>query len=245
VEVEHNRMKILGLLGGMSWESTVVYYRWINEYVGTRLGGLHSARIVLYSVDFAELEAMQSAGRWDEAGEVLAEAAGKLEAAGAEIMVLCTNTMHVVAPRLAGAVSAPWIHIADATGTALNGAGFRRVGLLGTRYTMEGGFYRDRLADRYGLDVLVPDQADRRIVHDVIYDELCRGRVNSASTKHYQRIVDTLGARGAEAVILGCTEIGMLLSGENSSLPVFDTARIHAERAAAVALGLETLPEGC
>jgi aspartate racemase len=236
-------MKTLGLLGGMSWESTLAYYRWINEYVSARLGGLHSARIVLYSVDFAEVEALQSAGRWQEAGEVLAEAAGKLESAGAEIMVLCTNTMHVVAPRLAEAVSAPWIHIADATGSALTDAGFRRVGLLGTRYTMEGGFYRDRLADRYGLDVLVPEEADRQIVHDVIYDELCLGRVESASRKHYQRSVDSLGARGAEAVILGCTEIGMLLSAKNSSLPVFDTARIHAERAAAVALGLESLPE--
>lgn len=237
-------MKTLGLLGGMSWESTLGYYRWINEYVSAHLGGLHSARIVLYSVDFAEVEALQAAGRWQEAGEVLAEAAGKLESAGAEIMVLCTNTMHVVAPRLAEAVSAPWVHIADATGSALTDAGFRRVGLLGTRYTMEGGFYRDRLADRYGLDVLVPEQPDRQIVHDVIYDELCVGRAESASRKHYQRIVDSLGTRGAEAVILGCTEIGMLLSEENSSLPVFDTARIHAERAAAVALGLETLPEG-
>jgi len=235
-------MQTLGLVGGMSWESTASYYAWINRFVAARLGGLHSARLVLFSVDFAQVEAMQDGGRWDEAAGVLADAARRLTAAGAEILVLCTNTMHVLAPELASAVSAPWIHIADATADAVRVEGARRVGLLGTRYTMDGDFYRGRLSDRHGLDVLVPGEADRALVNDVIYDELCRGRVEAASRAAFRRIVDDLAARGAEGVILGCTEIGLLLDDGDASVPLFDTARIHAERAAAVALGLAGLP---
>jgi aspartate racemase len=235
-------MRTLGLVGGMSWESTASYYAWINRFVGDQLGGLHSARLVLFSVDFAQVEAMQDGGRWDEAAGVLADAARRLTAAGAEILVLCTNTMHVLAPELASAVSAPWIHIADATADAVRSEGVRRVGLLGTRYTMDGDFYRGRLSEKHGLDVLVPGEADRALVNDVIYDELCRGRVEPGSREAFRRIVDDLAARGAEGVILGCTEIGLLLDDGDASVPLFDTARIHAERAAAVALGLAGLP---
>jgi len=235
-------MRTLGLVGGMSWESTASYYAWINRFVAAQLGGLHSARLVLFSVDFAQVEAMQDGGRWDEAAGVLADAARRLAAAGAEILVLCTNTMHVVAPELASAVSAPWIHIADATADAVRVEGARRVGLLGTRYTMDGDFYRGRLSDRHGLDVLVPSEADRALVNEVIYEQLCRGRVEAASREAFRRIVDDLASRGAEGVILGCTEIGLLLDEGDASVPLFDTARIHAERAAAVALGLAGLP---
>lgn len=236
------QMRTLGLVGGMSWESTASYYAWINRFVAAQLGGLHSARLVLSSVDFAQVEAMQEGGRWDEAAGVLADAARRLTAAGAEILVLCTNTMHVVMPQLRSAVSTPWVHIADATADAVRAAGVRRVGLLGTRYTMDGDFYRGRLADRHGLEVLVPGRADRVLVNEVIYDELCRGRVEVSSRDAFRRIIGELAGCGAQGVILGCTEIGLLLTEADTALPLFDTARIHAERAAAVALGLAGLP---
>ena len=233
-------MKTLGLIGGMSWESTASYYAWINRYVAERLGGLHSAQLLLYSVDFAPLEAMQAEGRWAEAGQVLADAGRRLEAAGAELLVLCTNTMHVVAHAMESAVSIPLLHIADPTAVAIREAGLSRVGLLGTRYTMEADFYRGRLQGVHGLEVLVPDAGDRRLVHRVIYEELCLGRIEAGSRAAYQRVVNGLAERGAQGVILGCTEIGLLLSGPDASVPLFDTARLHAEAAAAFSLGGES-----
>ncbi len=229
-------MKTLGLIGGMSWESTASYYAWINRHVADRLGGLHSARLILYSVDFAPLEAMQAQDRWEEAGELLADAGRRLEAAGAELLVLCTNTMHVVADAIEAAVSLPLLHIADPTGAAIRQAGLSCVGLLGTRYTMEADFYRGRLEDVHGLEVVVPEPAERALVHRVIYEELCRGRIEDESRRAYRRVVDALVGRGAEGVVLGCTEIGLLLPESDGAVPLFDTARLHAEAAAALAL---------
>lgn len=229
-------MKTVGLIGGMSWESTVPYYRIINRAVGEALGGLHSAKIVLLSVDFQEIEERQHAGRWAEAGEVLAAAGRALERAGADFLVLCTNTMHKVAPQLEAAVRIPLLHIADATATRVNEAGARRVGLLGTRFTMEEDFYRGRLERNHGLEILVPGPEQREEVHRVIYEELCRGLIRDESRREYQRIVGDLVARGAEGVILGCTEIGLLLGPQDAEAPLFDTARIHAEEAARYSL---------
>lgn len=229
-------MKILGLLGGMSWESTQLYYRLVNERVKQRLGGLHSAKLVLYSVDFHEIEALQRAGEWDRAGEVLAEAAKSLGAAGAQALVLCTNTMHKVAGAIEAAAPMPLLHIADPTGDALRAAGVTRVGLLGTRFTMEQAFYVDRLRTRHGLDVLVPPADDRELVHRVIYDELCLGQVNDASREAYRAVMQRLVARGAQAVILGCTEITMLVGDADASVPLFDTTALHARHAADWAL---------
>lgn len=232
-------MKTLGLLGGMSWESTVPYYRQINEAVKARLGGLHSARLVLYSVDFHDVERLQHAGDWEAAGAMLANAARALERAGAEIIVLCTNTMHRVAPAIERAVALPLLHIADPTAEAIKAAGLRAVGLLGTRFTMEQDFYRERLRDRHGLGVLVPDAADREIVHRIIYEELCLGITQEASRAEYRRIMASLAARGAQAIILGCTEITLLVSAADAEVPLFDTTALHAQAAAAHAL------EGC
>jgi aspartate racemase len=229
-------MKRIGLLGGMSWESSIEYYRLVNELVAARLGGLHSADCVLRSVDFAPVEVLQREGRWDEAGALLAAEARSLEAAGAELLVLCTNTMHKLADEVAGAVSIPFVHIADTTAEAVRAAGLRAVGLLATGYTMEQDFYVGRLRDRHGLDVRVPDADDRRVVHDVIYDELCRGRVEDASREEYRRIIGALVEGGAEAILLGCTEIDLLVGEEDSPVPMFDTTRIHAERAVELAL---------
>lgn len=229
-------MKTIGLIGGMSWESTVPCYREINELVRLRLGGLHSARIVLFSVDFHDVELLQRAGAWDEAGRDLAKAARSVEAAGADFLVLCTNTMHKVAPAIEAAVSIPLLHIADATAAAVKGEGVRTVGLLGTRFTMEEDFYRGRLESRHGLEVLVPERDDRDLVHRVIYEELCVGVVSEASRERYRGVIRRLAARGAGGVILGCTEIAMLVSPEDSPVPVFDTTRLHA--AAAVDLAL-------
>lgn len=229
-------MKIIGLIGGMSWESTVPYYRLINETIRERLGGLHSAQLVLYSVDFHEVERLQHAGDWQAAGALLAGAARALEAAGADFLVLCTNTMHKVAAAIEAAVAIPLVHIADATATAVRQAGLRSVGLLGTRFTMEQAFYRDRLRELHGLDVLVPAPEDREIVHRVIYDELCLGRINAASREEYRRIIAELVARGAQAIILGCTEISLLVTAQDSAVPLFDTTSIHARRAAEEAL---------
>jgi aspartate racemase len=229
-------MKTIGLIGGMSWESTVPYYRQVNEGIKARLGGLHSAKVVLYSVDFHEIEQLQRDGDWDAAGELLAEAAQRLQAAGADLLVLCTNTMHKVAPQMEAAVSIPLLHIADATAAAITAAGHRTVGLLGTRFTMEQDFYRQRLQDRHGLQVLVPEAEDRTLVHDVIYDELCRGVIRDASRDAYRRIMDDLVARGAEAIILGCTEIGLLVGEQDARVPLFDTTALHANAAVEAAL---------
>jgi aspartate racemase len=229
-------MKTIGLLGGMSWESTVPYYQTINRVVGERLGGLHSARILLYSVEFQEIEELQHAGRWDEAGQILAEAARTLEAGGAEFLVICTNTMHKLVPQIEAAITMPVLHIADATAEAIAAAGLIRVGLLGTRFTMEEDFYRERIEDRHGLDVVIPEPADREIVHRVIYDELCLGQVQEASRAEFARIVAALVEEGCQGVILGCTEIGLLLRQSDSPVPLFDTAEIHATRAALQAL---------
>ncbi|WP_097983682.1 aspartate/glutamate racemase family protein [Streptomyces sp. f150] len=228
-------MRTIGLIGGMSWESTAEYYRLINEYTRDRLGGLHSARCVLYSVDFAEIERLQTEGRWEEAGEVLADAARAVQSAGADMVLICTNTMHKVADTVAAAVSVPLLHLADATADAVRAAGVRKVGLLGTAFTMEQDFYRGRLRDR-GLDVRVPDAAGRALVHEVIYGELCLGEVRAASREAYREIIRGLVADGAEGVILGCTEIELLIGPEDSPVPVFPTARLHALAAVDAAL---------
>jgi aspartate racemase len=230
-------VKTIGLLGGMSWESTALYYREINEEVKRRLGGLHSAKLLLASVDFHEVERLQHAGEWDEAGRLLGGLARSLEGAGADFLVLCTNTMHRVAPAIEAAVGIPLLHIADPTGEEIRSAGVARIGLLGTRFTMEQDFYRDRLRERHGLDVLVPAGEERELVHRVIYDELCVGRVEDASREAYRQVIAGLVDRGARAVILGCTEITMLVGPNDSAVPLFDTTALHARRAAAIAVG--------
>ncbi|MBI4751331.1 MAG: aspartate/glutamate racemase family protein [Acidobacteria bacterium] len=229
-------MKTIGLIGGMSWESTALYYKLINQGVATQLGGLHSAKILLYSVDFAEIEALQREGNWDVAGQLLAQAAQKLATGGADFIVLCTNTMHKVGNWIETASSLPLLHIADATAERLLADGICRVGLLGTRYTMEQDFYRGRLADRYGLEVLVPAQPDRDIIHRVIYDELCHGIIRPESKAEYCRIIQTLIDQGAQGIIFGCTEIGMLVTASDVATSVYDTTQIHAEQAVYLAL---------
>jgi aspartate racemase len=235
-------MKRIGLLGGMSWESSAVYYRMINEIVRDRLGGLHSADCVLRSVDFAEIEQLQRAGAWAQAGERLADEAAALVAGGAELLVLCTNTMHKVAGAISDAIAIPLVHIADATAEAVRSQGISRVGLLATAYTMEQDFYVGRLRDRHGLEVLVPNEQDRRTVHRVIYDELCVGVVREGSRNEYRRIMQRLSGTGAEAILFGCTEIDLLVGPDDSPVPVFDTTRLHAERAVELALASETAP---
>ena len=230
-------MKTIGLIGGMSWESTQTYYRQINEAVKNRLGGLHSAKCVLYSVDFHEIERLQHLGDWDAAGAMLAAAARSLEAAGAEFLVLCTNTMHKVASFIEAAVQIPLLHISDPTADAINKAGLQSVGLLGTKFTMEQAFYRDRLALRHGVQVLIPSANEREIIHRVIYEELCLGIISQSSKAEYQSIVSNLAAQGAQAVVLGCTEISLLLQQQDSAIPLFDTAAIHACAAVDRALG--------
>lgn len=229
-------MRRIGLLGGMSWESTIEYYRLVNELVMERLGGLHSADCLLRSVDFAEIEVLQRENRWAEAGARLAREAQDLEAAGAELLVLCTNTMHKVAAEIELATTIPFVHIADTTAAAVVGDGLDRVGLLATGYTMEQDFYTGRLRDTHGLDVLVPGAADRRIVHDVIYDELCKGVIKDDSRDEYRRIMADLADRGAQGILLGCTEIDLLVGAQDSPVPVYDTTRLHAERAVTLAL---------
>jgi aspartate racemase len=230
-------MKTLGLIGGMSWESTIPYYRTINETVRERLGGLHSAKIVLYSVDFHEVEQLQRAGRWNAAGELLVAPAAALERAGAQCLVLCTNTMHKVAQAIEAAVGIPLLHIADATAAEIGRAGIRAVGLLGTRFTMEQDFYKDRLVHEYGIRVRVPDAEGRGLVHRVIYEELCLGRVLDASRAALAQVMARLVDDGAGAIILGCTELTLLVRPTDVSVPVFDTTSIHARRAAEWALG--------
>lgn len=220
----------------MSWESTIPYYRHINEAVKAHLGGLHSARVILFSVDFHDIEQLQHAGKWDEAGIVLASAANALERAGADFIVVCTNTMHKVAPAIEAAVRIPLLHIADPTAQAIKRAGLHTVGLLGTRFTMEQAFYRDRLQHDHGINVLVPAAADREAVHRIIYDELCLGQVRDASRDVYRAVIARLVAQGAQAVILGCTEISLLVGADDAAVPLFDTTAIHAHAAADHAL---------
>jgi len=228
--------KIIGLLGGMSWESSAEYYRIINQAVRARLGGLASARCLMWSFDFAEIEALQHAGKWDEATALLIEAARRLERGGADFALICTNTMHRMADAVQAAVAIPLLHIADPTAERIKARGFRRVGLLGTAFTMEQDFYKGRLAARHGLEVLVPDAADRALVHRVIYEELVQGRVEEASRQAYRAVMARLVAAGAEAIILGCTEIMLLVGEGDASVPLFDTTAIHAEAAVERAL---------
>jgi aspartate racemase len=229
-------VKTIGLIGGMSWESTVPYYRQINETIKARLGGLHSAKLVLYSVDFHEVEHLQRAGDWLAAGELMANAARALESAGADFLVLCTNTMHIVAPAIEAAAGIPLLHIADPTAEAIKKAGHSRIGLLGTRFTMEQNFYRDRLRERHGLEVMTPNQEDRDSVHRIIYEELCLGKVLPKSRDEYRRIMAELTKQGAQAIILGCTEISLLVNHQDAEVPLFDTTTIHAQAAAEWAL---------
>ncbi len=229
-------MKTIGLLGGMSWESTLDYYRMINQGVKEKLGGLHSAKIVLYSVDFAEIERLQHAGDWQATADILATAAQCLEQAAADCLLVCTNTMHKVAPDIQARIGIPLLHIADATAEVVVQRGIKTVGLLGTAFTMEQDFYKGRLSQQYGLEVLVPEAADRQRVHQVIYQELCLGKTRDASRADYLRILDELAARGAEAVILGCTEIGLLVKQADTGVPLLDTTTIHAAQAVAFAL---------
>lgn len=230
-------MKTIGLLGGMSWESSIEYYRLINEIIREKLGGLHSAKSVMYSVDFAEIEALQHAGRWEEATEWMIEAARHVEGGGAEFLVICTNTMHKMADDVQKSIGIPLLHIADATARAIKAEGLSKVGLLGTKFTMEEAFYRGRLVARHDLDVLLPSEADREIVHRVIYDELVVGVIDPKSKAAYVRIMEALVSAGAEGIILGCTEIGSLVGSDDISVPIFDTTQVHAMAAVAYALG--------
>ncbi|MBD3897246.1 aspartate/glutamate racemase family protein [Halomonas sp. ML-15] len=229
-------MKTIGLLGGMSWESTVSYYRALNEGVKAALGGLHSAKLCLYSVDFAEIERLQHAGDWAATAEILSHAARRVEAGGADFLLIGTNTMHKVAPQIAEAISIPLLHIADATAQRLANDGIRRVGLLGTRFTMEQDFYKGRIAEDFGIEVLVPHAEQRDLVHEVIYTELCLGEVKEVSRQRYLEIIQSLRERGAEAVILGCTEIALLVEQRHTEVPLYDTTAIHAEEAVRWAL---------
>lgn len=224
-------MKTIGMIGGMSWESTLLYYRLINQTIRDQLGGLHSARLLLYSVDFHEIEQLQQRGDWQRAGSAMAEAARTLQTAGADFLILCTNTMHKVAGSIEAAVPVPLLHIADATAASIRQAGLQRVGLLGTRFTMEQDFYRQRMRTQ-GIDVLVPDAPGRDDVHRIIYEELCQGRIIDASRERYRQIIAALVEDGAEAVILGCTEITLLIDSNDAAVPLFDTTALHARAAA-------------
>ncbi len=229
-------MKTIGMIGGMSWESTIPYYRIINQTIKQKLGGLHSAKIVLLSVDFHEIEALQRAGDWETAGQLLAQAAHSLELAGADFVVLCTNTMHKVAAAIENAVQIPLFHIADPTADEIKTQGFQRIGLLGTRFTMEQDFYKLRLQQQHGLEVVVPTSDDMDIVHRIIYQELCLGKIEDASRVEYRRIMTQLIEQGAQAIILGCTEISLLVGANDATVPLFDTTGLHAAKAAEFAL---------
>lgn len=229
-------MKTIGLIGGMSWESSIEYYRIINETVRDRLGGLHSAKSIMYSVDFAEIEALQHQGRWDEATEMMIAAAQNVENGGADFVIICTNTMHKMADEVQKHIRVPLLHIADATAEQIKAQGLRKVGLLGTRFTMEEGFYKGRLIEQHGLEVLIPTEEEREIVHRVIFDELCMGETKPSSRKQYISIMGHLVQRGAEGIILGCTEISLLVGDEGCRVPLFDTTRIHAVAAVEYAL---------
>ena len=236
-------MKTLGLIGGMSWESTALYYRLINEGVRESLGGLHSARLLLWSFDFEEVERCQAEDRWEDATHMMIDAGERLKRGGGEALVICTNTMHRMADEVEAAVGLPVVHIADATAEGVKRRGVGRVALLGTAYTMEQEFYRGRLVNRHGLDVVIPGPADRAVVHSVIYDELCLGTVRDASKTRYLEIIERLVADGAEGVILGCTEIGLLVGQDDLDVPVFDSTLLHAEKAVAIALSDETVSD--
>ncbi len=229
-------MKVIGLIGGMSWESSAEYYRIINETVRDRLGPLYSAKSLMYTVNFHEIERLQYKGRWDDAADVLVDAARRLERGGADCILICTNTMHKLAEQVAAAVSVPLIHIADATAQKVQAEKLKKVGLLGTAFTMEQPFYKGRLTEKFGLEVIVPDASDRQTVHRIIYDELCQGKVLPASKAQYVRIIDELAQRGAEGIILGCTEITLLVGQPDSPVPVFDTTTLHARAAVDFAL---------
>jgi len=229
--------KIIGLIGGMSWESSAEYYRIINERVRDRLGGLHSARCLMWSFDFAEVEALQHAGRWAAATDLMIEAAQRLERGGADFVMICTNTMHKMAAEVEAAIAIPLLHIADPTAQRIRADGLTRVGLLGTAFTMEQEFYKGRLIDHHGLDVLVPDDADRAVVHRIIYEELVQGRIEPSSREAYRGVIARLVARGAQAIILGCTEIMLLVSEADSTVPLYDTTTLHAEAAVERAIG--------
>lgn len=229
-------MKTIGLLGGMSWESTAGYYKAINEGIKESLGGLHSAKIAMYSVDFNEIEKLQHAGDWDATAIILSESAKSVQAAGADFLLICTNTMHKVAPEIEKSIDIPLLHIADATAEVIQRLGIKTVGLLGTAFTMEQDFYKGRLENKFGLNVLVPNDEDRQIIHQVIYQELCLGAIKGQSKQEYLRIIDSLSEQGAEAVILGCTEIGMLVKQTDTDVKLLDTTAIHADAAVAAAL---------
>ncbi len=229
-------MKTIGLLGGMSWESTLTYYTRINTGIRDALGGLHSAKIILYSVEFSAIERLQNLGQWDKAGEQLADAARKIESAGADCLLICTNTMHKVAEEVEAAVSIPLLHIADATALAIKNRGINRIGLLGTRFTMEDDFYRGRLEKKFDIEVCIPEDEDRAMVHRVIYDELCCGIISDDSRNAFLHVVENLARKGAQGVILGCTEISLLIGSKDTSIPLFDTTAIHADAAVHFAL---------
>lgn len=233
--------QVIGLIGGMSWKSSAEYYRLVNEGVRDRLGGLHSARCLMWSFDFADIEVLQRTDRWEEAAALMADAAQRLERGGADFLVIATNTMHIAAPQVAAATRLPLLHIADPTAERIKAAGLRRVGLLGTAFTMEQDFYKGRLVREHGLDVLVPDAPDRAVVHRIIYEELVRGEIVDASRQAYRGVIANLVAQGAEAIILGCTEIMLLVGPEDSPVPLYDTTGLHA--AAAVARALGPVPE--
>ena len=224
-------LKTIGLIGGMSWESTVTYYKIINETVKEKLGGLHSAKCILYSVDFQEIEECQANGNWEKSGEILGEAAYNLEKAGADFIVICTNTMHKVVNQIKEKISVPILHIAEMTAEKILEKGLKNIALLGTKYTMEQDFYKSKLIEK-GINVIIPDKNDIEIINEVIYDELCLGTINSNSKKKFLEIVDKLRSKGAEGIILGCTEIGLLIKNADTDVPLFDTAIIHAEQAA-------------
>ncbi len=229
-------MKVIGLLGGMSWESTALYYRWINEEVKKRLGALHSARIAMVSVDFHEIETLQRAGQWDRAGELLAKAAQQVEAAGADFLLICTNTMHKVAPQIEKSISIPLLHLADATAEHVKQNKIKTVGLLGTNFTMEQEFYKGRLIERHGLNVIIPSEKYRERVHRIIFEELCLGKVKEESRREYLNIMGQMQEQGAEGIIEGCTEIVMLVQQKHTNIPLFDTTEIHAKQAVTLAL---------
>jgi aspartate racemase len=229
-------MKIIGLIGGMSWESSLEYYRIINERIREKLGGLHSAKSLMYSVDFAEVEKLQQQGKWEEATKLMIDTAKKLERGGADFVVICTNTMHKMADEIQQNIQIPILHIADSTAEKIKAAGYKKVGLLGTKFTMEEHFYKGRLIEKYDLEVLIPDEAERQYVHDVIYKELCLGVIQKNTKNRFKAIIENLSKKGVQAVILGCTEIPLLIKQEDVAVPLFDTTRIHAESAVDFAL---------